>query len=85
MAWHIGHPLSQTIFTSLYIDKLLTSPTREVEDIRFSDGTDSPVEESTPLMVLRAYCIGLIKTCWHVNDRVKAEHFYEVFHIVINV
>ena len=35
-------------------------------------------EEPLLLRVLRAYCIGLVKTCGFVNHRVKAEHYYEV-------
>lgn len=74
MAWHMGHPLSQTIFTSLYIDRLLTSKKTNMEDIHFGNVTGEPVT----LRVLRAYCLGLIMTCSHVNNRVKSEHFYEV-------
>jgi hypothetical protein len=79
MAWHMGHPLSQTIFTSLYIDKLLNSKKPNLEDIRFGILTDASYDETLNLCVLRAYCLGLIMTCSHINNRVKSEHFYEVF------
>jgi hypothetical protein len=78
MAWHMGHPLSQTIFTSLYIDKLLNSKRANLEDIHFGKLTDTSHDEPLNLRVLRAYCLGLIMTCSHVNNRVKSEHFYEV-------
>jgi N-alpha-acetyltransferase 35, NatC auxiliary subunit len=78
MAWHKGHPLSQTIFTSLYVDRLL-SPTPLSLDQTFFDRSESCLEdEPLTLRILRAYCLGLIKTCWFVNNRVKSEHYYEV-------
>lgn len=77
MAWHMGHPLSQTLFTSLYIDKILTLKLQNVEDL--SSPANSPsLTEPLTLRVLIAYCISVIKTCWHINERVKSEHFYEV-------
>lgn len=77
MAWHMGHPLSQTIFTSLYIDRLLNLKQANWESIHFGDEQD----ESLTLRVLRAYCLGLIMTCSHVNNRIKSEHFYEVCYL----
>ncbi|KAL3418683.1 N-alpha-acetyltransferase 35, NatC auxiliary subunit [Phlyctema vagabunda] len=76
MAWHMGHPLSQTIFTSLYIDRIL-SPAPFSLDATIFDRSESCSDEPLTLQVLRAYCVGLIKTCWYVNNRVKSEHFYE--------
>lgn len=78
MAWHMGHPLSQTVFTSLYIDRLLNSKQDSWESIRFGNGEK---EEPLTLTVLRAYCLGLIMTCSHVNNRIKSEHFYEVCYL----
>jgi len=78
MAWHMGHPLSQTIFTSLYIDKLLNSKKANLDEIRFEKLTDASYDEPLSIRVLRAYCLGLLMTCSHVNNRVKSEHFYEV-------
>ena len=77
MAWHMGHPLSQTIFTSLYIDRLL-SPCPLSLDQTYFDRSESCEDEPLTLQILRAYCLGLIKTCSYVNNRVKAEHYYEV-------
>lgn len=78
MAWHMGHPLSQTIFTSLYIDKLLNSKKDNLDDISFGNLTDASHDQPLNIRVLRAYCLGLLMTCSHVNNRVKSEHFYEV-------
>lgn len=74
----MGHPLSQTIFTSLYIDKLLNSKKANLDEIRFEKLTDASYDEPLNNRVLRAYCLGLLMTCSHVNNRVKSEHFYEV-------
>ncbi|GKT47060.1 N-alpha-acetyltransferase, 35 NatC auxiliary subunit [Colletotrichum spaethianum] len=42
--------------------------------IRDANGTPpSPMHA-----VLRAYCLGLLKTCGNVNERIKNEHYYEV-------
>lgn len=80
IAWHMGHPLSQTLFTSIYIDKLLWPAPRTVEDARF----DRELSES-PLVsvVLRAYCLALVKACDFVHTRVAAEYYYEVsYHLI---
>lgn len=76
MAWHMGHPLAQSVFTSLYIDRLLSSNPSTVEQATFHE--THPSDENFTLQILRAYCIGLIKTCFYINARVKSEHYYEV-------
>jgi hypothetical protein len=77
MAWHMGHPLGQTIFTSLYIDRLLDPCPTHINETYF-DRSESASDEPLTFQILRAYCLGLIKTCGYVNERVKAEHYYEV-------
>lgn len=77
MAWHMGHPLAQTIFTSLYIDRIL-SPCPLSINATFFDRGESGGNEPITLQILRAYCLGLLKTCYYVNNRVKSEHTYEV-------
>ena len=78
MAWHMGHPLAQTIFTSLYIDRILHPSPLSLNETRFDRDESCAEDEPLMLQVLRAYCLGLIKTCWYVNNRVRSEHFYEV-------
>lgn len=77
MAWHMGHPLSQTLFTSIYIDKLLSPAPKTIEDARFDR-----VQSESPLVsvALRAYCLALVKSCDLVHTRVAAEYYYEVSH-----
>ncbi|TVY62254.1 N-alpha-acetyltransferase 35 NatC auxiliary subunit [Lachnellula suecica] len=77
MAWHMGHPLAQTIFTSLYIDRILDPCPTSLEQTCF-DRSESCSDEPLTHQILRAYCLGLVKTCGYVNQRVKAEHYYEV-------
>ncbi|KAF7899067.1 uncharacterized protein EAF01_008280 [Botrytis porri] len=77
MAWHMGHPLAQTIFTSLYIDRILHPSPLSLHETRFDRDESCAEDEPLMLQVLRAYCLGLIKTCWYVNNRVRSEHFYE--------
>ncbi|KAG4435336.1 hypothetical protein IFR05_009190 [Cadophora sp. M221] len=76
MAWHMGHPLAQTIFTSLYLDRILSPCPLNVSQT-FFDRNESCTGEPMTLQILRAYCLGLLKTCCYVNDRVKSEHTYE--------
>lgn len=79
MAWHMGHPLSQTIFTSLYIDRLLSPFPLNLDQTYFDKSESCSLDEPLTLQILRAYCLGLVKTCCYVNLRVKSEHYYEVF------
>lgn len=75
MAWHMGHPLAQTIFTSLHIDRILSPCPLSIDEAYFDQNASS---EHLMHRTLRAYCLGLIKTCCYVHHRINAEHFYEV-------
>ncbi|KAF9883813.1 hypothetical protein FE257_002750 [Aspergillus nanangensis] len=79
MAWHIGHPLSQTLFTSLYLDKLLWPVPNTFEEAHFGRPRNAMNQESPAIvhLVLRAYCLGLVKCCDFVHARVSGEYFYE--------
>jgi hypothetical protein len=77
MAWHKGHPLSKTLFTSLYIDRVCNINPKNIEDIPELCG-DEVSGSALVKKVLYAYCIAVLRTCLHVNERVKSEHFYEV-------
>lgn len=76
MAWHMGSPLSQSLFTSVYIDKLLWPEPRVLTDAQFFPGGD----DDAPLLqrILRAYCLGLVKCCDFVHKQISSEHCYEV-------
>ncbi|TDZ23369.1 N-alpha-acetyltransferase 35, NatC auxiliary subunit [Colletotrichum orbiculare MAFF 240422] len=83
MAWHIGYPLSQTVLTSVYVESILMPDPATLDEahfIRSANGTPpSPMHA-----VLRAYCLGLLKTCGDVNERIKNEHYYEEEDFVTN-
>ena len=81
MAWHMGNPLSQTIFTSLYVDQLLWPEPRSLEEARF-DRDREGYRDTLLDVVLRPYCLGLIKTCDLVHRRISTETYYEVCDIV---
>ncbi|KAI1965877.1 N-alpha-acetyltransferase, non-catalitic subunit [Ophidiomyces ophidiicola] len=84
VAWHMGHPLSQTLFTSFYIDHLLWPVPNALEDARF-DRSQSQIDKVNQVsnslglvyIVLRAYCLALIKACDLVIKRVGLEYYYE--------
>lgn len=83
MAWHLGYPLSQTLFTNVYIEALLMPFPQTVDEahfIRNGEGAlDYSVMDGNPIAsILRAYCLALLKSCCFVNERIKSEHYYEV-------
>lgn len=83
MAWHMGHPLSQTLFTSIYLDKLLWPIPKSFDEYDFHRGDAqerTENEQRMPLvhLVLRAYCLGLTKACDLVHQRITQEYYYEV-------
>lgn len=78
MAWHTGCPLSQCLFTSLYIDRLLWPEPKSLEQARFDRDKIPGPEKQLLHLVLRAYCLGLIKTCDLVRERIIGEDYYEV-------
>ncbi len=78
MAWHMGYPLSQSLFTSIYIDRLLSPEPKTLDDARFKRDRTPTQENKLLHTVLRAFCLGLIKTCDFVHCRINTERFYEV-------
>ena len=78
MAWHLGYPLSQTLFTSVYVEKILMPPPHTIQDANFIRSADPTSPIPATLVILRAYCLGMLKACGHVNDRIKNEVYYEV-------
>lgn len=78
MAWHLGYPLSQTLFTSVYLEGLMMPAPETISDAYFTRNSDDLSHNDPMLLILRAYCLGLLKACWYVNERIKFEHYYEV-------
>ncbi len=79
MAWHLGYPLSQTLFTSVYIESMLQSAPTTIQDADFIKDRAPDAPRDPMHGALRAYCLGVIKACYYVNERIKYEHSYEVW------
>lgn len=84
MSWHLGYPLSQTVFTSVYVESLLMPNPMNIEQAQFVRRQDAEANQEPMLQVLRAYCLGMIKACGYVNQRVQSEHSYEEEDFVTN-
>ncbi|EQL28365.1 hypothetical protein BDFG_08884 [Blastomyces dermatitidis ATCC 26199] len=99
VAWHSGHPLPQTLFTSIYLDRMLWPVPKSLEEARFdrsaskqqansdhrseeerqgkAEGCSEGQWDELVNLVLRAYCLALIKACDRVNYKVSSEYFHE--------
>jgi hypothetical protein len=78
MAWHTGYPLSQTLFTSVYIDKLLWPEPKTLEQSQFQRGASPDGSPAGVLLqVLRAYCLALIKGCDFVIAKITSRDYFE--------
>ncbi|KAF7559885.1 hypothetical protein G7046_g4265 [Stylonectria norvegica] len=84
MAWHLGYPLSQTLFTSVYVEALLMPSPKSIQEVQFIRTAGGVSDPQPMLEVLRAYCIGMLKACGYVNERIKGEHYYEEEDFVTN-
>ncbi|SPO03441.1 related to MAK10 Glucose-repressible protein [Cephalotrichum gorgonifer] len=84
MAWHLGYPLSQTLFTSVYVEEILMPTPKTIEDADFIRKSPPGYLRPPLLQILRAYCIGVLKTCGQVVQRVQTESYYEEEDFVSN-
>ncbi|KAK0651504.1 Mak10 subunit, NatC N-terminal acetyltransferase-domain-containing protein [Cercophora newfieldiana] len=84
MAWHLGYPLSQTLLTNVYIEAILNPAPGNLQEAHFIRDPESEAAQDSMFTVLRAYCLGLLKSCWYVNERIKFEHYYEEEDFVTN-
>lgn len=76
VSWHQGYPLSQTLFTSIYLDKVLWPEPKQLHEAHF---LRAPGSEPSPTQdLLRAYCLGVVKCCDLVLSMVTSQHYYEV-------
>ncbi|KAI5290811.1 hypothetical protein KEM54_000372 [Ascosphaera aggregata] len=95
-AWHMGRSISQTLFTSIYIDRILWPVPRSLESARFdrsvegrhtayqnvsnpdTGNTTTPsIAPELVSLVLRAFCVALVKACDRVHNRITLEYFFE--------
>lgn len=76
-AWHMGHGLSQTLLTSIYLDRLLWPVSRSLNECRFDRLTGDKGVTGLVAVVLRAYCLSLIKACHLVIFHITRQYYYE--------
>lgn len=81
LAWHQGYPLSQTLLTSLHLDALLCQkdrPSGMMPVFLPAVVGDIEREERACLhLVLRAYCVGLIKSCDIAIEMIASQMYFE--------
>lgn len=79
MAWHEGYPLSQTLFTSLHLNNILSSESKPLARLLFRTSRNDKAEPGYSLItkILRAYCLGIAKCCDIVIRQIISEHYYE--------
>lgn len=80
VAWLNGYPLSQTIFTSLHLDRLLAPDNKYPYTLTYGEPVDVEklmTGEGLTHIVLRAYCIALAKCCGVVLQLIQSQNFYE--------
>lgn len=81
VAWLMGYPLSQTLFSSVHIDRLLWPVPTQLSEATFAQ---SPNSKLTPMQeILRAYCLLLVKSCDLILDMVTSQHYYEARHTTL--
>lgn len=78
--FHNGYPLSQTIFTSLHIDRLIEPDNRGSTLCNEKlTGHASSLKQGKGLVhvVLQAYCLAVIKSCELALNAVQSQVYYE--------
>ncbi|QIX01763.1 hypothetical protein AMS68_007280 [Peltaster fructicola] len=75
IAWLEDHPLSQTLFTSIHIDRLLDPENRY--PYQFELRPDKHTQHTLTNQVLHAYCLTLVKCNSMVLDLARSQGFYE--------
>ncbi|GAB7366444.1 hypothetical protein MBLNU230_g8240t1 [Neophaeotheca triangularis] len=78
-AWHDGYPLSQTLFTSLHMDRLLSPDNWYPYDFNLigEDGEGFTESEKVVQGTLRTYCLATIKCCEIAMQTIQSQHYYE--------
>ena len=79
VAWLMGYPLSQTLFTSVHLERLLWPEPKRLSDASFHRGSSFLCPSPSLLQdVFRPYCIGLVKCCDLILSMIMGQHYYEV-------
>jgi hypothetical protein len=78
IAWLEGYPLSQTVFTSLHLDRLLSPDNRYPYNLLYGEQADLSTNEACLThVVIKAYSIALAKCCAQVLITVQSQNFYD--------
>lgn len=78
IAWLEGSQLSQTVFTSLHLDRLLSAANRYPYTLQYGEPADLSTNESCLThVVVKAYCVALAKCCAQVLMTVQSQNFYD--------
>lgn len=78
IAWLEGYPLSQTVFTSLHLDRLLSHDNRYPYNLLYGEQADLSTNEACLThVVIKAYCVALAKCCAQVLVTVQSQNFYD--------
>ncbi|GIZ37087.1 hypothetical protein CKM354_000055000 [Cercospora kikuchii] len=72
MLFHEGYPLSQNVFTSLHIFRLVDPGNTYPYNLALSEGNPSFTQR-----ILRIYCLAVIKSCQLVLECIQAQTYYE--------
>ena len=78
VSWQQGYPLSQTLFTSIHLDKILWPDPKSIHAPHFLRSSDPDLAPSLSQELLRAYCLGVVKCVDLVMSMVTSQHYYEV-------
>ncbi|KAF2162062.1 hypothetical protein M409DRAFT_69297 [Zasmidium cellare ATCC 36951] len=80
MSFQDGYPLSQNIFTSLHVFRLLAPENRHPYHLRFeglSAKDETTVQQQLVHFVLRAYCIAVVKCVQCTLNLIQTYTYYE--------
>ncbi|KAF2207771.1 hypothetical protein CERZMDRAFT_71287 [Cercospora zeae-maydis SCOH1-5] len=72
MLFHQGYPLSQNVFTSLHIFRLVDPGNAYPYHL-----TSTTAKTSLTRKILRTYCLGVIKSCQLVLECIQAQTYFE--------
>lgn len=74
----MGHPLSQTLFTCLYMERLVWPQAKTLERVHFSRDDGGSSGDDLLSKVLRCFCIASLKACHLVRSMITSTMFFEV-------
>ncbi|KAM3423857.1 hypothetical protein BST61_g1254 [Cercospora zeina] len=72
MLFHEGYPLSQNVFTSLHIFRLVDPSNTYPYNL-----TSATAKTSLTQRILRTYCLGVIKSCQLALECIQAQTYFE--------